>query len=74
MVLCEWKDFSTESETFTQERFEKMVNDEFEAMLVDETGFPQYIWTVNYVVIVTKRTKLLEEVELKKIQRNPVCE
>ncbi|MFX3622750.1 MAG: hypothetical protein ACE3JP_01570 [Ectobacillus sp.] len=74
MILCEWQDFSTETETFTQEKFEEIVGDEFDAMMVDETGFPMYIWTSNYVCIVTKRSKIVEEVEFKTIPRNPVCE
>jgi hypothetical protein len=74
MILCEWQDFSTETETYTREKFESIVNDEFEAMMVDENHFPSYIWTVNYVCIVTKRSKILEEVEFKTIPRNPVCE
>ncbi|MGM9987465.1 MAG: hypothetical protein ACI35O_09580 [Bacillaceae bacterium] len=74
MVLCEWKDFSTETETYTKERFEREMDDEFEAMIVDETGFPTFIWTVNYVILVTKRSKIIEEVEFTKYPRNPVCE
>ena len=33
MMLCEWRTFSTDSETYSQETFEKAVGDEFEAMI-----------------------------------------
>lgn len=74
MILCEWKDFSTETEIYTKERFENEINDEFEAMIMDEDDFPSFIWTTNYVILVTKRSKIVEEVEFKQYPRNPVCE
>lgn len=75
MMLCEWKDFSTDEETYTQELFEEMIGDEFEAMMYKEhTDIPSYIWTVNFVVIVKSRTKFINEVGFEKIPRNPVCD
>ncbi|MFB6468898.1 hypothetical protein ACE38V_19270 [Cytobacillus sp. Hz8] len=75
MILCEWRDFSTDTETYTLERFEEIMNDEFEAMLVQENeNIPSYIWTSNYVVIVKKYQKLIMDVSFEKIPRNPVCE
>ncbi|MGL4820296.1 MAG: hypothetical protein ACRC5C_09965 [Bacilli bacterium] len=74
MLLCDWRDFSTESETYTRERFEEIVGDEFEAMMVDEHGFPKYIWTVNQVIIVTVRKRIVEDVAFDSIPRNPVCQ
>jgi hypothetical protein len=75
MMLCEWHDFSTDSEVFTKEVFEDTVEDEFEAMMFKEDEqVPSYIWTVNYVVIVKKYTKVLTDISFEKIPRNPVCE
>jgi hypothetical protein len=75
MMLCEWKSFSTDSETYTQEMFEETVGDEFEAMMFkDNENIPSYIWTVNYVIIVKKYSKVLTDISFEKIPRNPVCE
>jgi len=74
MLNCEWVEFQIENELITQDRFEEMMNDTFQAMMLDENNFPQYIWTANFVIIVTKRFKLLEEVEFKQIPRNPACQ
>lgn len=75
MMLCEWKSFSTDSETYTQETFEETVGDEFEAMMFkDNESIPSYIWTVNYVIIVKKYSKVLTDISFEKIPRNPVCE
>ncbi|MBY0148443.1 hypothetical protein [Neobacillus niacini] len=75
MMLCEWKSFSTDSETYTQETFEETVGDEFEAMMFkDNENIPSYIWTVNYVIIVKKYSKVLTDISFEKIPRNPVCE
>ena len=75
MMLCEWKSFSTDSETYTQETFEETVGDEFEAMMFkDNETIPSYVWTVNYVIIVKKYSKVLTDISFEKIPRNPVCE
>ncbi|MFK9093508.1 hypothetical protein [Bacillus salipaludis] len=75
MMICEWKTFSTDSETYTQDVFEETVGDEFEAMLFKENEeIPSYIWTVNYVIIVKKYSKVLTDILFEKIPRNPVCE
>ncbi|MEH7098176.1 hypothetical protein [Neobacillus vireti] len=75
MMICEWQTFSTDAETYTQEIFEELVGDPFEAMLKKENEeIPSYIWTVNYVVIVKKYSKVLTEILFEKIPRNPVCE
>jgi hypothetical protein len=75
MILCEWKSFSTDSETYTQETFEETVGDEFEAMMFkDNESIPSYIWTVNFVIIVKKYSKVLTDISFEKIPRNPVCE
>ncbi|MCP8968824.1 hypothetical protein [Ectobacillus ponti] len=74
MICCEWQSFATEAETYTRDKFENIIGDKFEAMLVDDQGFPSYIWTANFVCIVTKRSKIVEEVEFRTIPRNPVCE
>lgn len=74
-MLCEWKSFSSDSETYTQETFEETVGDEFEAMMFkDNENIPSYIWTVNYVIIVKKYSKVLTDISFEKIPRNPVCE
>jgi hypothetical protein len=75
MMLCEWKSFSTDSETYTQESFEETVGDEFEAMMFkDNETIPSYIWTVNFVIKVKKYSKVLTDISFEKIPRNPVCE
>lgn len=75
MMICEWKPFSTDSETYTLEEFEATVGDEFEAMMFKENEeIPSYIWTVNYVIIVKKCSKLFTDISFEKIPRNPVCE
>jgi hypothetical protein len=75
MMVCEWKSFSTDSETYTQETFEEAVGDEFEAMMFkDNENIPIYIWTVNFVIVVKKYSKVLTDISFEKIPRNPVCE
>jgi hypothetical protein len=75
MMLCEWTEFATDAETYTLEVFEETIGDEFEAMMLRENEeIPSYIWTVNYVVIVKKSTKFINDVSFEKIPRNPVCE
>jgi hypothetical protein len=74
-MLCEWKEFSTDTDIFTQEAFEDFIGDEFEAMMFKEDQpIPSYIWTVNFVVIVKNYTKVLTDISFEKIPRNPVCE
>ncbi|MFB5197273.1 hypothetical protein ACE198_20495 [Neobacillus sp. KR4-4] len=75
MMVCEWKTFSTDSETYSLDLFEETVEDEFEAMYFKENEeIPSYIWTVNYVIIVKKYSKVLSDILFEKIPRNPVCE
>jgi len=75
MMICEWKTFSTDSETYTLQAFEEKIDDEFEAMMFKENEeIPAYIWTVNFVVIVKRSSKVLTDISFEKIPRNPVCE
>ncbi|MEI5906800.1 hypothetical protein WAK64_06975 [Bacillus spongiae] len=75
MILCEWKDFNTDADTYTLETFENTVEDEFEAMMVmDGEDIPSYIWTVNYVVIIKRSARMYNDISFIKIPRNPVCE
>lgn len=75
MMYCEFKPFSTDTETYTQEMFEEVIGDEFEAMMYKEDHeIPAYIWTVNFVIIVKRSTKFLTDISFEKIPRNPVCE
>lgn len=74
MIKCDWIDFQVDNELITQDRFEEMINDTFQAMTVDGNNFPQIIWTANFVIVVTIRFKIVEEVEYKQIPRNPACE
>ena len=75
MMVCEWKTFSTDSETYTLESFEEAVGDEFEAMHFKENEeIPAYIWTINYVIVVKKYSKVLTDILFEKVPRNPVCE
>jgi hypothetical protein len=75
MMLCEWKPFSTDSETYTLEVFESLIGDEFEAMMFkDNEEIPAYIWTVNFCIIVKQSSKVFKDISFEKIPRNPVCE
>lgn len=75
MLICEWRTFSTDTEIFTQEAFEEVIGDEFEAMMYnDDEDVPEYIWTINYVIIVKRSSKMFTDVSFEKIPRNPVCE
>ncbi|WP_071458681.1 hypothetical protein [Bacillus massilinigeriensis] len=75
MILCEWKSFSTDTETYNLETFEETVGDEFEAMLFkDDEEIPAVIWTVNFVIIVKKCSTVSNDILFDKIPRNPVCE
>lgn len=74
MILCDWKDFSTDTELYTQEIFEELVGDEFEAMMIEDGDIPSYVWTVNFVCILKKNTRMYHDISITKIPRNPVCE
>ncbi|MBE4907000.1 hypothetical protein IMZ08_02885 [Bacillus luteolus] len=75
MMLCEWKNFSSDTESYTLESFEDLIGDEFESMMFkDDETIPAFIWTVNYVVIVKRCSKLYTDISFEKIPRNPVCE
>lgn len=75
MILCGWKDFSTDTERYTQQIFEELVGDEFDAMMFeDDKETPSYIWTVNYVCIIKENSKIYKDISITKIYRNPVCE
>lgn len=74
-LKCDWVDFEYENgDRLTEEEFENMVGETFQAMMVDENNFPQFIWTANHVLIVTIRNRFLGDIEFKKIPRNPACE
>jgi len=75
MMICEWRPFSTDIKTYTQEEFEAMVEDEFEAMMFEEgTEIPTIIWTTNYVCLVKPNARIINDISITKIHRNPVCE
>jgi hypothetical protein len=75
MMVCEWRPFSTDTETFSREAFEELIEDEFEAMMFKDTDdIPAYIWTVNYVIRVKRSSKFFTDLAFEKIPRNPVCE
>lgn len=75
MILCQWKDFSTDTEHYSQQMFEELVGDEFEAMMFEDgKEIPSYIWTVNYVCIIKENAKMYKDISITKIHRNPVCE
>lgn len=75
MMVCEWRPFSTDTETYSLEAFEELIGDEFEAMMFKDTDdIPAYIWTVNFVIKVKRNTKFITDLSFEKIPRNPVCE
>ncbi|MFB1050274.1 hypothetical protein [Paraliobacillus sp. JSM ZJ581] len=72
MILHQWKDFSTDAESYTQENFEKQVDDTFEAMYLEESqDIPSYIWTEHYVVVIKPNTRMIKDVSFVKVPRNP---
>lgn len=74
MMLCEWKTFSTDSETYTQETFEEAVGDRFEAMMINEKEeIPAYIWTVNYLIMLKRYSHVITDISFEKLPRNPFC-
>jgi hypothetical protein len=63
MMVCEWRPFSTDTETYTLETFEETVGDEFESMMFKEDEqIPTYIWTVNYVILVKRCSKMYTDI------------
>ena len=79
MVKFEWVDFTIEDlsidecEIFTKEKFEKMLQDKFVAVDIDDDGFPKYIWTERFVVGILKRHRLMGQVAMAVFPRNPDC-
>ncbi|MBU5594727.1 hypothetical protein KQI76_06085 [Amphibacillus sp. MSJ-3] len=72
MILTKWKDFGTDSEYYTQSLFEKQLEDNFEALYLEEgKEIPSYIWTDRYVVIVKSNTRMISDVSFLKYPRNP---
>lgn len=75
MMYCEWKPFSTDLKTYTQEDFEEFIGDEFEAMMYEENDvIPSIIWTSNFVCLIKKNARIINDISITKIQRNPACE
>ncbi|MDZ5474193.1 hypothetical protein SM124_21085 [Bacillus sp. 31A1R] len=75
MMLCEWKNFSSDTELYTLEAFEELIGDEFESMMFkDDENIPAFIWTVNFVIIVKRCSKMYTDISFERIPRNPVCE
>ncbi|PYZ92359.1 hypothetical protein CR194_16130 [Salipaludibacillus keqinensis] len=75
-LFCEWCTFTTDTETYTQETFEDLVGDEFEAMMFEneDQAIPSYIWTTNFVCIIKRSTRMYNDISVTKIPRNPACE
>ena len=75
MIYCKWKTFSSDIHTYTQEDFERIIEDDFEAMKFDEDkDFPSIIWTTNYVCLIKDNARMIKDLSFTKILRNPVCE
>lgn len=78
MVKKEWIDFKTvdlcfdEEQEYTQDVFENIVDDKFEAVELDENGRPQTIWTNKYVCLVGEEQRMgIYESSLIILNRNP---
>ncbi len=72
-MISKWKNFSTDTETYTQDAFEGLVGDCFEAMIIQESDhIPSYIWTNNFVVIVKNNSSMFTDISFEKIPRNPI--
>ncbi|SFA87634.1 MULTISPECIES: hypothetical protein [unclassified Bacillus (in: firmicutes)] len=75
MMVCEWRPFSTDAETYSLQTFEETVGDEFESMMfTGDDLIPTYIWTVNFVIKVKRCSNKFTDISFEKIPRNPVCE
>ncbi|WP_080844733.1 hypothetical protein [Cytobacillus gottheilii] len=73
MMVYEWKTFVTDREEYTQTSFEALIGDVFECMMFTEDDhIPSYIWTVNYVIIVKRSSKIFTDITFDKVPRNPV--
>ncbi len=73
MMVYEWMPFTTDREEYTQTSFEAVISDAFESMFfAEDDPIPTYIWTVNYVVIVKRSSKIFTDITFKKVPRNPV--
>ncbi|ADI00270.1 hypothetical protein [Salisediminibacterium selenitireducens] len=75
-LICEWRDFSTDTENYTQDMFEELVGDEFDAMMFEHANdeIPAFIWTANYVCIIKRSTRMINDISITKIPRNPACD
>ncbi|WP_050615253.1 hypothetical protein [Bacillus testis] len=74
MLICEWKPFSTDLKMYNQDEFEKMMDDTFEAMQFEQNDeIPSIIWTKNYVCLIKKNARIINDISITKIPRNPKC-
>ncbi|GGD23207.1 hypothetical protein [Pontibacillus salipaludis] len=74
MILCEWQDFTTDTETYTLELFEQSLGDKFKAMMLEDgQEIPSYIWTTNHVVMIKQNARMYKDISFVKIPRNPAC-
>lgn len=78
MFTTKWIDFIisdltwNEETLFTQEEFEKMCDDKFVAMELDEEGKPKYIWTEKFAFVVnTFRKVAIGNPAIIGVPRNP---
>jgi hypothetical protein len=77
VITYQWVDFtifdlsSDEELHYTQRKFEEMVDDKFEAMELDEEGFPKYIWTTKYVFSILTKNRLMGQLAIVGVPRNP---
>jgi hypothetical protein len=77
MIEYSWINFSIYDltddieEIYTKEKFEKMVDDKYVAMEIEETGKPKFIWTENYVFIILRYTRMMGQLAIVGSPRNP---
>ncbi|MBB5174682.1 hypothetical protein [Texcoconibacillus texcoconensis] len=73
-IIFDWIDFSTDTETYSREAFENAVGDQFEAMMFDDNHeIPSFIWTLNYVCVLQNSARMINDISIKKVPRNPAC-
>jgi len=78
MYTCKWVDFTikdltwNEETLFTQEVFEKMCDDKFVAMELDNDGKPKYIWTEKFAFVINTFCKVqIGNPAMVGVPRNP---
>jgi hypothetical protein len=77
MIKNEWVNFSiydltdNEETIYTQEKFEEMVDDKFIALEIKEEDKPIYIWTEKYAFSIHNFVRMIGQLSIVGVPRNP---